>query len=217
MSNKTALLPETERRLHRALFEELLTRGELPNRETLAEAIGIDQSELPSLLTALEAADYLALDDDGWPTCLYPLSPTPTRHVVEFDGKRRYATCSIDALGMAAMLERTITIASPCAVCKQLICLAVSPGAIMGVEPPEAVVVAGRDADRPACESCCPSTLFACNPEHGQALAARLPSTSVISLDEAHASGEKIFGGMLAEQLPAHRPRMHTVTSSGQK
>jgi len=216
MSNQTALLPEAERRLHRALLEGLLTTGDLPKKETLAEAIGIDQSELPSLLTELEAADYLALDDDGWPTCLYPLSPTPTPHVVEFDGKRRYAMCSIDALGMAAMLDRTLNIMSACAVCQEPIHIVALPGAITQVEPQETVAVAGRDHDRPACESCCPSTLFACSPEHGQALAARLPRTSVISLDEALASGEKIFGGMLAEQLPAHRPRMHMMESSGQ-
>jgi Alkylmercury lyase len=211
MSKSLGMLPETERRLHRALFDGLLLTGELPNADPLSEAAGIDPTDIPARLRALEAADYLALDADGWPICLYPLSPTSTPHVVAFDGLRRFAMCSIDALGMAAMLNREIEITSACAVCHAPIHLHVSPGSITSVEPAGAVVVAGPDADRPACESCCPSTNFACGLEHGQALASRLPNLTVMTLTEALISGETIFAGMLGEQLPAHRPRMHNL------
>jgi hypothetical protein len=37
----------------------------------------------------------------------------------------------------------------------------------------------------------------------------------VMTLDEALVSGETIFGGMLGEQLPAHRPRMHNLKPNG--
>jgi hypothetical protein len=216
MSKPLGMLPETERRLHRALFDGLLLTGELPNADPLSEAAGIDSTDIPARLRALEAADYLALDSEGRPICLYPLSPMPTPHVVAFDGLNRYAMCSIDALGMAAMLNREIEITSACAVCQTPIHLHVSPCAITSVEPDSALVVAGPDADRPACESCCPSTNFACNLEHGQALASRLPNLVVMTLAEALDSGETIFGGMLAEQLPAHRPRMHNLERNRQ-
>src|SRR5215211_807202 len=118
MSKPLGMLPETERQLHRALFDRLLLTGELPNADALSEAAGIDPTDIPARLRALAKADYLALDADGWPTCLYPLSPTSTPHVVAFDGLRRFAMCSIDAVGMAAMLSREIEITSACAVCQ---------------------------------------------------------------------------------------------------
>jgi Alkylmercury lyase len=215
MSKPLAMLPETERRLHRALVNGLLLTGELPNADSLSEAAGIDPTDIPAQLRALAQADYLALDADGWPICLYPLSPTSTPHVVAFDRLRRFAMCSIDALGVAAMLNREIEITSACAVCQAPIYLHVSPGAITSVEPNSALVVAGPDANRPACESCCPSTNFVCNLEHGRALASRQPNLTVMTLAEALAAGETIFGGLLAAQLPAHRPRMYNLEPNG--
>jgi hypothetical protein len=204
-------LPETERRLHRIILEMLLSTGELPSQDVLVRAAEIDASELGLRLDALAEADYLSIGDKGQIICLYPLSPTPTPHLVAFDGVFRHAMCAIDALGMAAMLDQAVTISSSCAICHSPIQIEVSPGAITRVKPMQVVVVASRDIDRPACESCCPNTLFACSPEHGGTFAAQLPAASLLSPVEALASGETIFGGLLAPTLPAKRPRMHTI------
>jgi alkylmercury lyase len=206
-------LSPTERLVHRALLEGFLATGVVPSFDVLADAAGIDAVELPELLAALAAADYLARDPSGVVTCLYPFSPIPTPHVVVVGGHRRHAMCSIDALGMAAMLGRAVAIESSCTECGAPIRLDVSPGTIARAEPPESVVLARRSGDEPACETCCPFTLFACEPAHGEALAARLPETIVVALDEALRHGESIFGDMLGEVLPARRRRSRLTTS----
>ena len=206
-------LPEAERRLHRALLNDLLLTGELPSAHQVAESAGISRLEIRSLMEALDEADYLSHDVDGRLVCLYPLSPTPTPHIVAFDGIQRFAMCSIDALGMAAMLDRDVTITSVCPVCGAAVSLDVSPVQITRVDPAETLVVARRDADRPACEACCPHTFFVCSFNHAEVYAAHLPEITVLSLAEALTSGETIFGGMLADQLPVHRPRMRDFAS----
>lgn len=213
MHESELTLPELDRRLHRALVEGVLARGVVPVPEELAGTIGVAIDTIRDRLAALAAADYLALDTAGWATCLYPFSPIPTPHVVVIGGHRRYAMCAIDALGMAAMLNRAVEIESVCAGCGAAIRLAVVPGTIVGVEPAATVVLARRSGDEPACETCCPFTLFACGPEHGADVAARLPETSVVSVEEALHHGETIFGDLLAEELPARRRRSSLTAS----
>jgi hypothetical protein len=209
-----AHLPEIDRRVHRALIEAVLATGELPPLDELSARAGVATADLPGRLAILAAADYLALDAAGRVACLYPFSPSPTPHVVRLDGQQRHAMCAIDALGIAAMLGRTIEIEGSCGDCGTLVRLAVNPGAVTRAEPAETVVLARRGGDEPACETCCPVTLFACGPAHGTALAARLPETAVIPLDEALGRGESIFADFLAESLPARRRRAELVTLS---
>jgi Alkylmercury lyase len=216
VTESIAVLPETERRLHRALLECLLATGDVPSRNALAELSKIDLTELPIRLAALAAADYLALDSGGQVICLYPLSPAPTSHVVEFGGTRRYAMCAIDALGIAAMLGQPVTIEGTCGVCRTSIRLDVEPGSIVHAEPQEAVVIARRDGDSPAVETCCPFTLFACSQAHGQEFSDRHSEVGVLTLTEALASGETIFGDLLGDALPAHRRRAIGIPSREQ-
>jgi Alkylmercury lyase len=216
VTDKTAMLPDIERRLHQALLQGLLTTGDLRTQDELAEAADIDLAELPLHLAALAKADYLALDDSGQVVCLYPPSPVPTPHVVEFAGTRRYAMCAIDALGIAAMLGQQVTIDDTCAVCRKSIRLSVEPGAILHAEPKEAVVIARRDGDSPAVETCCPFTLFACCQTHGLEFSDRHSEVGVLTLNEALASGETIFGDLLGDVLPAHRRRAIGIPSRGQ-
>jgi hypothetical protein len=213
MTDAVAFLPETDRRVHRALLDGVLATGTVPPPAALAAAAGIDAADLPAHLAVLAAADYLGLDADGRVACLYPFSPTPTPHVVVIDGRRRYAMCAIDALGMAAMLGRAVEVDGVCAACGAPIRLRVAPGTIVAAEPPEAVVLARRSGDEPACETCCPFTLFACGPGHGAELAARLPETTVVALAEALHHGETIFGDFLGEALPARRRRSEIAES----
>lgn len=208
-----AALPAVDRRLHRALIDGILATGSLPSPKELEATSGIEVAKLPRHLASLAAADYLALDPAGRVTCLYPFSPTPTPHAVLIDGRRRYAMCAIDALGMAAMLGRAVEIDGACGGCGAAIRLAVAPGRVSQARPPETVVLARRSGDEPACETCCPFTLFACGPGHGWELAARLPETTVVPLTEALHHAETIFGDFLGETLPARRRRSRITAS----
>lgn len=212
MTDVSDALPEIDRRLHRALLEGMVNTGAIPSQEALIAAAGIDVAELAHRLAALEAADYLGLAPDGAVTCLYPFSPTPTPHAVVIGGRRRYAMCSIDALGMAAMLGEAVTIEG-CGICGVPVHLGMAPGTITRTEPPGTVVLVRRSGDEPACETCCPSTLFACGPAHGAELTTRLPETIVVPLGEALRHAEAIFGDILGTTLPAKRRRSHLAES----
>ncbi len=213
MTDANGDLPEIDRRLHRALLGGMLTTGTIPSQEVLIAAAGIDAAEVPLRLAALETADYLSLAPDGAVTCLYPFSPTPTPHAVVIGGRRRYAMCSIDALRMAAMLGEVVAIEGGCGVCRMPVHLDVAPGTITRAEPSGTVVLVRRSGDEPACETCCPSTLFACGPAHGAELTRRLPETIVVPLDEALRHAEAIFGDVLGKTLPARRRRSHLAGS----
>lgn len=213
MTASAGNLPPIERNIHRVLLDGLLAGGRVPTHEELAATDGIPVTDVPRHLAGLAAADYLALDDSGRVICLYPLSPSPTPHIVEIGECRRHAMCAIDALGMAAMLDQAVAIEGACAGCSAPIRLDIAPGTIVQVEPPETVVLARRSGDEPACETCCPFTLFACGPAHGEEVAARLPETTVVPLEEALRHGQTIFGDLLAETLPARR-RRSALTSS---
>ncbi len=203
-----AALPPTERRLHRALLDAVIAKGVVPAADALAAAVAIDPDALPEHLGALARADYLAFDGAGRLTCLYPFSAVPTPHVVVIGGERRFAMCSLDALGVAAMLGRPIEIESSCAACGTPIGIAVQPGVVASVHPVGTVVVVKRASDAPAADTCCAFTVFACGPAHASDLIARTPETSVVDPSMALSAGEALFGNLLGAVLPATRSRV---------
>ncbi len=126
-SDDTMLLDDHTRHLHRALIDALLETGQVPELSALADLLDTSPEAIQEGLRGLAAADYLALDADGHVTCLYPLSVAPTPHAVVVDGARRFAMCSIDAMGMPAMLDQALDIEGRCAVCDAPIALRVGP------------------------------------------------------------------------------------------
>jgi len=212
MTERSGVLPPPTRRVHRALLDGFIATGEVPAEEAWARAADVPVRDLPVRLAELAEGDYVGLDATGRLTCLYPFSAVATPHVVVLGAGRRWAMCSIDALGVAAMIGRPVTVEGRCALCGSPIRLAVSPGTVTEAEPSEAVVVARRSGDEPAGETCCPFTLFACSPAHGEAIAARSDQTTVAPLAEALQHAESIFGGFLGETLPAQRPRSRQTT-----
>ena len=201
------LLGNQTRRLHRILIGAVLETGDVPALSALADQLDTSPEAIWEGLRELAAADYLALDAGGQPTCLYPLSVTPTPHAVVVNGARRFAMCAIDALGMPAMLDRELDIEGRCAVCDVQIALRVRPGSIATVAPAATMVVARRDEAEPAFATCCPFTVFVCGQEHADQFGEQIAGTRVLSLPDAFQHAEQIFGALLAETLPATRPR----------
>jgi hypothetical protein len=200
-------LAEQARRLHRALIAAVLETGSIPASSELVNRLQTSEDAIQVGLHTLAAADYLALDDDGQITCLYPFSATPTPHVVRIKGQRRFAMCAIDALGIPAMLGQNLDIEGRCAICDIPIALSVRPGAVLRVMPATALVVARRDETEPAFTACCPFTVFTCGPQHAAQFLRRISGAHILPLAEALARAEEIFAGLLADALPARRPR----------
>lgn len=200
-------LEDRHRGVHRALIEGLLTNASVPSAPELADRLGTSTEAVRESLHALAEADYLALDAGERVTCLYPFSATPTSHIVLIEGARRFAMCAIDALGIPAMLDRELDLEACCAVCKTPIVLRVRPGAIASAAPSSAMVVARRDEDEPAFAACCPFTVFVCGQDHAEQFVRRIAGTHALSLGEALTEAEAIFGDLLADSIPANRPR----------
>lgn len=188
-------------------MDAVVATGSVPAMAELVERLGIGEDAIRSGLATLAAADYLALDVAGRVTCLYPFSTAPTPHGVIIGGRRRSAMCAIDALGVPAMLDTEFAVEGRCAVCEAPIALRVRPGAVITSTPESAMVVARRDEGEPAFAGCCPFTVFVCGSEHADRLARRISGTRLLPLPEALSHAEEIFGGLLAEDLPATRPR----------
>lgn len=200
-------LEERHRRLHRGLIDAVLATGIIPTAPKLADRLGMTAETVRAGLAVLAAADYLALDAAGRVACLYPFSVTETPHVVVIGGKLRHAMCAIDALGIPAMLGQELVIEGRCAACNAPIALRVRPGAIVAVAPTTAMVVARRDEAEPAFSACCPFTVFVCGQKHAGQFATRIAGAHALPLPEALTRAEELFGGLLANDLPATRPR----------
>jgi hypothetical protein len=206
-SDQAALLAENKRHLHRSLIAAVLETGSVPPARELADRFEMSEEAVHAGLNGLAAADYLAFDGSDQVSCLYPFSTTPTSHIVVIDGQPRYAMCAIDALGIPAMLGQELDVAGACAVCNQPIALRVAPGAVVSAEPATALVVARRDEAEPAFAACCPFTVFVCGQEHAEQFMRRIAGTHTLPLAEALTHAEKIFAGLLAQELPSTRPR----------
>jgi hypothetical protein len=84
----------------------------------------------------------------------YPWSGTPTAFVAELDGGReRWACCAIDALGLAPMLGRPVTVRARCHHCDEKLRLRVEPTGPVGGDGVMAWVGDRGDLRGKACTS----------------------------------------------------------------
>jgi hypothetical protein len=105
-------------------------------------------------LARLDAEDLLQIRA-GRVELAYPFSAAPTAFVVDLGGERgaRFACCAVDALGLAPMLGRPVSIRSRCHHCAAPLALSVSPAG-PGPEAAAIMVWVGKRAeDRRACDS----------------------------------------------------------------
>jgi hypothetical protein len=105
-------LSPAARVVHKAILHAFASTGRAPDAATLADAVPAGH-DLGVLLRELHDRDVLRLDEGGGIRAAYPFSATPTAHtVVIAGGPTVFAMCAIDALGIADMLGRDVTITS---------------------------------------------------------------------------------------------------------
>ena len=106
-----AALTRPARQAHLAVLAAFAETGRPPARgelERIARARGADTG---AVLAELAERDVIAFDADGEIRAAYPFSPAPTPIQVSWEGGPvTYAMCAIDALGISAMLGRSVTI-----------------------------------------------------------------------------------------------------------
>ena len=194
--------PATDR-VRVALLQFYAEHGRAPATGVLAERAGLSEAAIPPLLEELRRRDLVVLDGNKI-VGAYPFTDRDTGHRVAVDGRILNAMCAVDALGIGAMLDRDITIASRCRHCGAPIRIATRDRGlgVAQVSPVTAVVwLSVRYEGGCAASSLCTATSFFCSDDH---LAAWRQEHSAdkpgfrLSMEEALEAGRAIFGPSLA-------------------
>ena len=195
------------RSLHKAILRNFATTGVAPEIATLdAHVDGRDGLDV--LLAELHEHDVIRLDEPGAVRAAYPFSGIPTAHLVVIGGGPTvHAMCAIDALGMADMLGRDVTITSADPTSGEEIDVEIRGGFLDAghggrlrrhllpdrrwLLPPDST------ADR-----CCAVMNFFANPDGAKRWLTRHPQVSGVILTQGQALclGVDIFGRLLDDQ-----------------
>jgi len=150
------------------IFQTILKFGRTPTTTEMKLALKKSDGNIIRTLNELEKKDIL-LREKGTQeiVSIYPLSLKPTEHQILLEnGKRLFAICAVDALGMPIMFDRDIKIVSQCEKCKQKITIEIKNGKIEWVSHPNIMIWSPDHQIAPAAEVCCPSVNFFCCKEH---------------------------------------------------
>jgi hypothetical protein len=170
----------------------------------LAESVAVFGVELDRAVAVFAAEDLVHLDAaSGAVVVAYPFSGTPRGHRVLIDGEHWVeAMCAIDALGIAAMLERPIEVVSRDPLSGGEVWVRVDPGDGAWWEPDQAVVLAGSACSGgPGYRGCCDVLNFFESGEHALQYLLAHPDVSghAITIPEAIETGRTIFGDLLKD------------------
>jgi predicted transcriptional regulator len=161
-------LTASEKEVLRRIFNAILESGRAPTTEKLQSSAGKSPTEIARILDELEQRDLL-LRAKGTQEIqsIYPFSLVPTRHEVTLEaGRKLFAMCAVDALGMPNMFDRNVKIVSECESCKEKITLEVKKGEIVTKSHPHIIVWNFEREQGPAAQTCCPWVNFFCSDEH---------------------------------------------------
>jgi Alkylmercury lyase len=190
---------------HRKLYEWILARfahASPPTGEEVgaaARSFGLDPGQA---LARLADEDLIHTDESGSPLVAYPFSGIARGHRVAIEGVGTVeAMCAVDALGMAAMLDRSIEISSHDPRTGTDVRVQLDPDGTASWAPQNAVVVIGSAAcGGPSYCSCCDVLNFLESAESAERYLADRPEVngSWVSIPVAIEAGAAIFGDLLS-------------------
>src|SRR6266851_8097069 len=194
--------PATDR-VRVALLQLYSEDGRAPTTGALAERAGVNETSVRTLLEELRRRDLVVLDGERI-VGAYPFTDRDTGHRVTLDGRVFNAMCAVDALGIGAMTDRDITIASRCRHCGAPIRVTTrDQGRMLArVEPKTSVMWQSvRYEGACAANSLCASTAFFCSDEHLSAWRRERSADEPgfrLSIEEGLEAGGALFGPSLA-------------------
>lgn len=218
-SSRITQVSPAARRLHQVILRGFAATGRAPEPVHLNHP-DVAGGGVAVLLAELHDRDVIRLDQQGQIRAAYPFSAVPTAHLVAIEGGPSvYAMCAIDALGIADMLHRDITITSADPMSGHEITVTITGANAAGV-PDTAVVFVGADSTAPslggdccppdpeqACEvpaadRCCGVMNFFTSPGSAHAWLAAHPDVTGVILTQGQARrlGADIFGPLLDHQ-----------------
>jgi hypothetical protein len=151
---RTARLSAPELDLYRWIIRHFAETGR-PSRTLVAQKAASLSLDPDQAFAALGRDDLVHLDEQGQIAVAYPFSGRPTAHRVLLDGHELAAMCAIDALGISAMLNRTVEIKSTDPINGDEINVGIDPSGQATWQPQDAVVLAGSRRRGAALEGCC--------------------------------------------------------------
>ncbi|MBL6613637.1 MAG: bifunctional organomercurial lyase/mercury(II) reductase MerBA [Reyranella sp.] len=190
-------------RVRVVLLQLYANDGRAPAVGVLAERAGLSETAVRPLLEELRQRDLVVLDGDRI-VGAYPFTDQDTGHRVTLNGRVLKAMCAVDALGIGAMTDRDIAIASRCRHCDAPIRITTRDRGrgLADVEPRMAVMWQSvRYEGACAANSLCATTAFFCSDDH---LAAWRRERSAeepgfrLSIEEGLEAGRALFGPSLA-------------------
>ena len=194
--------PATDR-VRVALLELYSEDGRAPTTGALAERAGLNETSVRTLLEELRRRDLVVLDGERI-VGSYPFTDSDAGHRVTLDGRVLNAMCAVDALGIGAMTDRDITIASRCRHCRAQIRIATRDQgrALAQIEPRTAVMWQSvRYEGACAANSLCATTAFFCSDDHLSAWRREQAADEAgfrLSVEEGLEAGRALFGPSLA-------------------
>lgn len=186
-----------------ALLQLYSEHGRAPALGALAGRTQLSEAAVLPLLDDLRRRDLLVLDG-GRIVGAYPFTDRDTGHRVTLDQRVLNAMCAVDALGIGAMTDRDVTIASHCRHCGAPIRIATRDQgrALSQVEPRTAVMWQSVRYERAcAANSLCATTAFFCSDDDLSAWRREQAAHEAgfrLSIEEGLEAGRALFGPSLA-------------------
>lgn len=200
----------TQRSVLRAILRGFAATGRAPASATLEPLVAGGSEGLDHVLGELHEQDAIRLDTARRIAVAYPFSGTPTRHRVRIEGGGSdpdvevWAMCAIDALGIAAMVDRATRIESIDVTTGTPVTVTMPAGKSdpgpAGWDPVEAVVFVGTSsAGGPSVDCCCDYLNFFADRSAATAWARVHPHVPGQVLDQNRAEGlaVRLFGHLL--------------------
>jgi hypothetical protein len=203
-------LPSEDRKLYDWILDRFARASAPTGAETRAAArsFGLDPDQA---LARLADEDLIHADESGRPLVAYPFSGLPRGHRVMVEGVGAIeAMCAVDALGIAAMLDRPIEISSHDPHTGNDVTVQLDPDGTASWEPQDAVVVVGSAAcGGPSFRGCCDVLNLFESAESAERYLADRPVAdgSWVSISTAIEAGSAIFGDLLRSSSRFRQPQ----------
>ncbi len=129
-------LTVTERFLRNFILESIVNNGAPVKVGGLQHVLNARQKDIDVIVENLIEKRTVVKDDAGDIVFAYPVSALPTSHRVTLrDGRKLYAMCAVDAMGVSFTFKQDIKIDSVCRHCNTLVSMTIKNGEIVGQYP----------------------------------------------------------------------------------
>ncbi|GAA0469377.1 hypothetical protein Aca07nite_27960 [Actinoplanes capillaceus] len=198
---RQAALPAPLRDLHRLVLAGFAATGAPPAPADLDAWASVHGVDLRHALRELGDTELVFTDADATAvTGAVPFAAGVSAHRVAIaGGPQAFANCAVDALGIAAMLDRDITITSTDPGSGEPV-TATSRAGRWSWQPPDAVVFVGSRGTGPITQCCCPVINFFTSVAHATGYQQQHGLSGVVlGMAQAARAGALIFGGLLRD------------------